>query len=61
MNVVERRASVGMTELLFCDFRRVVSVHDERRDGMPESVKAAPRNIERVDDRPEPVFHDLVA
>jgi len=56
MNVVERRASVGMTELLFCDFRRVVSVHDERRDGMPESVKAAPRNIERVEDWPKPIF-----
>jgi len=38
MNVVQRRASVCMTELLFCYFRRVASVHDERRDGMPEGI-----------------------
>src|ERR1700680_5124085 len=61
MNVVECCASVGMTELLFCDFWRVARVHDEGRNGVPESMKAAPRNIECVEDWPKPVFHYVVA
>jgi hypothetical protein len=61
MNVVERCAGVGMTELLFCDFWRVARVHDEGRNGVPESMKTASRNIERVEDWPKPVFHDVVA
>jgi len=61
MNVVERCAGVGMTELLFCDFWRVARVHDDGRNGVPESMKTASRNIEHVEDWPKPVFHDVVA
>ena len=61
MNVVECCAGVGMTEQLFCDFWRVARVHDEGRNRVPESMKTASRNIERVEDWPEPVFHDVVA
>src|SRR5207248_3344516 len=50
MNVVECCAGVGMAELLFCDLWRVACVHDEGRNGVSESMKAAPRNIERVED-----------
>src|SRR5260370_38360397 len=61
MDVVECCAGVGMTELLFCDFWRVACVHDEGRNGVPESMKAAPRNIERIEDWPKPIFHHIVA
>jgi hypothetical protein len=50
-----------MTELLFCDFWRVARVHDEGRNGVPESMKTASQNIEHVEDWPKPVFHDVVA
>jgi hypothetical protein len=35
--------------------------HDKGRNGVPESMKVAPRNIERVEDWPKPVFYDVVA
>jgi hypothetical protein len=50
-----------MAELLFCDLWRVACIHDERRNGVPKSMKAAPRNIERVEDWPKPIFHHIVA
>jgi hypothetical protein len=60
MNVVECCAGVGTTELLFCDFWRVARVHDEGRNGVPESMKTASRNIERVEDWPKPTELGLV-
>jgi hypothetical protein len=61
MDVIQRRAGVGMTELLFCDFGGVSGVHDEGRDGMAEGMEATPGNVECVEDRPEAIFHDFVA
>jgi len=61
MNVVECCGGRRYDGAVVCDFGRVARVHDERRNGVPESMKAAPRNIERVEDWPKPVFHDVVA
>lgn len=46
---------------MLCDFRRISRVHDEARDAMAKRMKPAAWNVERVEDRPELVLHDLVA
>src|ERR1700674_2913894 len=60
MNVAERCPGIGVAKLLLRDFRRVSGVHNERRDGMAEGVEAASRDFERIQNRPEPMFHDIV-
>src|SRR6266581_4234625 len=49
-----------MTQLLLCYFDRIASVHNERCNGMTESMEPAARDSKRVEDRPQSIFHNLV-
>lgn len=51
---------VGVTELALRHFRSCASVEKQSRVGMPKCVESAPRNIERAENRPEAILHDLV-
>src|SRR5882672_1994881 len=61
MCVAESCASVRMTELLLGYFDGIASIHDERGDGMTERMELAPPDSQRIEDRPELIFHAFVS
>jgi len=49
-----------MAKLLLRYFDGVASFHNERCNGVAESMEPAPLDSKRVEDRPQLVFHNLV-
>src|SRR2546425_3810647 len=60
MGVAESCTSVRLTKLQLRYFDRVASVHNERCNGVAESMEPAPLDSKRVEDRPQLVFHNVV-
>ena len=60
VDVSKRSPHIGVAELFLGHFGRISGIGDERRDRMSEGMQSASLEPERIQNRPELIFNNLV-